>query len=267
MNNFNNNNNKAILWNIMSEEGIFSNINMSNVKEIFEQQINIIDKTYNKTKNITEKNKLFMKSVVIQLNKIRNSNNNNSNNNNNNELRKYDVPITAQDIKNKRTQHFGENLEKRQREFSKLLSIETPKKVDFSDDVVDKPIGEEINKILEETMKAREMQIQTAFQNNNIEKAEKWVGVKNSKNNESMPVKLKIGEKIIINNKPKRVRFNVDDKDDKNKQTSDEKTIFKLFKKKERSIKDIIFDMKKIRADMSNKLKMINNLIIELETK
>ena len=45
------------------------------------------------------------------------------------------------------------------------------------------------------------------------------------------------------------------------------KTIFKLFKKKERSIKDIIFDMKKIRADMSNKLKMINNLIIELETK
>ena len=80
MNNFNNNNNKAILWNIMSEEGIFSNINMSNVKEIFEQQINIIDKTYNKTKNITEKNKLFMKSVVIQLNKIRNSNNNNSNN-------------------------------------------------------------------------------------------------------------------------------------------------------------------------------------------
>ena len=262
MNNFNNNNNKAILWNIMSEEGIFSNINMSDVKEIFEQQINIIDETYKQTKNITEKNKLFMKNVVTQLNKIRNSNNND-----NNKLRNYDVPITAQDIKNKRAQHFGENLEKRQREFSKLLSVEAPKKVDFSDDVVDKPIGEEINKILEETMKAREMQIQTAFQNNNIEKAEKWIGVNNSENNESTPVKLKIGEKITINNKPKRVRFDVDDVDDKNKQNSDEKTIFKLFKKKERTIKDIIMDMKKIRADMSNKLKMINNLIIELETK
>ena len=107
MNNFNNNNNKAILWNLMSEGGIFSNIDISIVKNIFEEQINIIDKTYNQTKNITEKNKLFMQRLVSRINKIKNSKNDSTNN-----LRNYDVPITAQDIKNKRSEQFGENLEK-----------------------------------------------------------------------------------------------------------------------------------------------------------
>ena len=80
-----------------------------------------------------------------------------------------------------------------------------------------------------------------------------------------MPVKLKIGEKITAKNYPKRVRFDVEDKDKKNKQDNDEKNIFKLFKKKKRTANDIILDMKKIRSDMSNKLKIIDNLINELE--
>ena len=67
-NSFNSNNNKKLLWQLLYENNSFNNIpenQFNNVKNIFEDQINLINN--DTTSTLTEKNKKLIKQMINQV--------------------------------------------------------------------------------------------------------------------------------------------------------------------------------------------------------
>lgn len=157
--NFDSKDNKGLLWKILSDNGLFNNINSSRFNEVqqnFENTIlEIINETYgNKTMGIQEQNQLFINKMIINLKQFKN-----------NEI------YTAQDIKNQRKSEFEQDLESKQRDFDLMMKKNIPQEVDFSDkgrtkgQQIEEKL-ENIDALLEEQQREREKDL-FAIQNNN----------------------------------------------------------------------------------------------------
>ena len=156
--NFSSRENKGLLWKLMYENGIFQDIPselITNVKSILDNEVANIENT---SGTVLEKNKLVMKGVVNKLIPLRSNGPNLSN------IR----PVTADELSKQRQYTLGKDLELRQKEFEELLSIKQPESIDFSILNADKPIGAEMNKIIEDTKSRRARDLEQVI-------AQKWI--------------------------------------------------------------------------------------------
>ena len=68
---FNSNNNKSVLWEMLVENNEFMGLNdVEQVKDLFENTITITDGNH-QTNNILEKNKIFLKDFIRMLSNMR----------------------------------------------------------------------------------------------------------------------------------------------------------------------------------------------------
>lgn len=264
---FNSDTNKALLWNLMYEGGVFTNIdnsNLSKVKELFDKKILSLSNTQG---SVLDKNKQAMREMIKELETIRTKPTLNSN-------RKYDTPVTSSDIQNQRREVFNSNLEKRQNEFNDMIKAKTPNKPKFSDSPDEKPIGHEMDKLVSDMITKRKLEISNVTASHNANAAQEWI-TKDNKNPESFTnilndnpsVMIKIGESIDstnidniqldvreeINKERKRVTFKTDNDD-----------FLAKFKKTERENSEIIKDIKVLRDEITSKLSKIDDLLVEL---
>lgn len=156
--NFSSRENKGLLWKLMYENGIFQDIPselITNVKNILDNEVANIENT---SGTVLEKNKLVMKGVVNKLIPLRSNGPNLS-------IRR---PVTADELSKIRQDTLGKDLELRQKEFEELLSIKQPDSIDFSILNADKPIGSDMNKIIEDTKSRRARDLEQVI-------AQKWI--------------------------------------------------------------------------------------------
>ena len=135
--------NKEFLWNISYEKNIFFGIpnnNQDDVKKIFEYTIkNISDNT--KNSDILEINKEILKNL-------------------NDEISMFKIKLlkslnTKDEFKDEKIVIFDKKLENHKTSLNELLNPVIPSEIDFKDDI-DKPINNnDMNKILEEMQKER----------------------------------------------------------------------------------------------------------------
>jgi len=142
------------------EGGVFNDIaaeRLEEVKNIFEENISIVANKYeNSNSNVTELNKQVMQLVITALNPLRNR---------------------TEDRFNGRKDKLNEReLNNRKKEFDSLLQPPTPKKIDFSDDSGDKPIGDEMDTLLAETITRRERELNMVVSNQDVKAGEEWIG-------------------------------------------------------------------------------------------
>lgn len=141
-NNFNTIDNKRLLWQLLYENNIFNNIQdnqLNNIKNIFEQQINYIDNNDN-TLNLTEKNKKLIKLMIENIRVFKTT--------------KSLKPLEEVEIK------ISKDFEDKKEEMMNLLKKPSQKEIDFNEGI-DNPINnEEMENILSEIIKKRNIDIE-----------------------------------------------------------------------------------------------------------
>ena len=144
INNFNNNQNKALLWDMMLNNGIFTGIdnsNINNVKKMFENIIiglnhNIIDNISNQ--QLVELNKQVIIQVKNNIGIFKKTNNINT-------------------IDNEKILIFDKNLQSAKSDFNKSITPKIPNQPEFKLQE-DTPLGSEnMNEMLEKLQRDREL--------------------------------------------------------------------------------------------------------------
>ena len=216
MENFITNENKALLWSILYEQGIFNNIassELQNIKTIFEDQLNITSKNLNSINSndltLIDINKIAIKEISNKISKFK--------------LRFASEPATFVNPKNvlntqlreEKQEKFNRVLEDKQSEFTKLIQTPKPDVPNFSEDM-DKPFDKtNMEELLSDMMNAREKELNQVMQKSINDDD-------NDNQNSNIPI-LKIGPDI-------NSEFNVNDiyNMNSNKKKIDKKVTFEI---------------------------------------
>jgi hypothetical protein len=178
--------NKGFLWNILYEKNIFNGIpndNLDKVKNLFESTIvNISQNT--KNKEIIEINKEILSTLNREIQSLKRN--------------LLESKNTKDEFKDEKIVVFDKNLENHKSSLNKLINPDKPKEIDFADET-DKPIdNNEMNRILEQMQKDRNIET------NNIEikiSDEKIIEPDNimseSKNDEVPKIKIESIEELL----------------------------------------------------------------------
>ncbi len=140
--NFNTIDNKRLLWELLYENNIFNNIpdnQLTNVKNIFEQQINFINNN-DRSLNLKEKNKKLIKQIIEHITVFKST--------------KSLKPLEEVEIK------ISKDFEDKKEEMINLLKKPSQKEIDFNEGI-DNPINnEEMENILSEMIKKRNIDVE-----------------------------------------------------------------------------------------------------------
>ena len=238
---FNSNNNKSVLWEMLVENNEFMGLNdVEQVKDLFENTITITDGNH-QTNNILEKNKIFLKDFIRILSNMRKRSTSNVASN-------VAPNVTRSDIQQARNNQFESNLKNRQEEFTDLITQKKPTEIDFSDKDGDINNGN-VNDIfmsIEEKRKKELESITTNYNtNSNNDNVMKWLNQNDNKqgnnkqgnnkqdnnnhNNNNQNIHIKIENEVIDtsdNNKgiipltnDKQVSFNLSNLEEHNNNT------------------------------------------------
>jgi hypothetical protein len=145
------NDNKGLLWGILQESNIFDGINntdFNKIQNIFESTIHDIN-LKNQNKILMDKNKITIEEMITKINK---------------EKKKYDKPkikmvYKSEDLKQERLTEFNNKLHTYTKENEDLNIVKKPDDITFIDDNEDKPIGNEIDKLISERLANREREL------------------------------------------------------------------------------------------------------------
>ena len=187
---FNTSDNKFFLWNLLEQQGAFTNIQESSKPQIinlFEHHINNIN---NDSSDLMSKNKKLIDIMLMQLQTTKNNNGSMS------------EPSTKTIVKGSgKSDGVDINFMKQREDMNNTLNPSKPNNVDFSEDLDEKLQENEMNIRLESMMANRNLDINI---NQNNKDAEEWINNgNNTRNNtiitETNNINLKIGEKTTIN--------------------------------------------------------------------
>ena len=186
--------NKEMLWGLLQENNIFSGIpseNFQKIKSIFDNTMYEINRRDDK--NLMEKNKMTVEDLIIKMKLEKNTNSNTMSKS------KIQVVYKSSDLKEERNEQFNTKLEEQQTELNTLLNPKKPSSINFaeSSDNEDKPIGNDMDRLIAERMATRERELDVPTL---TEEGEKWL----SNNNSNKIVK---GVDLDLDEEEKRVSF------------------------------------------------------------
>ncbi len=243
--NFNSQDNKETLWNILNQSGAFkTGQSREEIINVFETTINTIDNQH-QGNSLMNKNKAFMDMIVSALEKNKPG------------------PIKTNVMK--KDSQIDNRFNAQQNEMNSLLNPPKPTEVDFTDNNEDwnKPIGDDMDRMLSEMVKNRNLEVESIASSSSQQQkqAEKWIS--NEKD-------LKIGEDIRLeinaeqsnnnnnnNTSRKSVSWEMDNMQSRpNSQPTKAQSL--LNKLKPKSMEDE--HMKKINKILENKQEILSNL-------
>ena len=161
MSQFNTNENKALLWNLMLETNAFAGVpenKFEEVKSMFEHEMNTI--SYVTDKTLTDMNKQVLLEVTKQLHTIRTN--------------AISIPVTNTELRDKRNTEFSEKLYIKQKDFSNMISSDKPSEIDFSDNT-DNSLPGNIDEMLEHVMKQRDEDLNNVIVIQDDTSASEWI--------------------------------------------------------------------------------------------
>ena len=153
---FNSQQNRKIMWDLMVDNNMFTDINpqhFDNIKREFEVKMN---KLALLPLSVVALNKQCLTEMLEDVSK-------------------YKTAVTAADLQQQRDATFNQGLQSKQNEFKALNTRPTPAKIDFTDKEEDKPIGSEMDAMLAKTIAWREKELKLVMGQQDIQAASKWI--------------------------------------------------------------------------------------------
>lgn len=167
--------NKELLWSTLQESGAFTGLTREQfepVKLAFDRAVQHASRTM--TGSLNDANKQIIRQFVqTELPALRST------------IpavapkkKKIEVVYRAEDIQNERANEFERQLREKQAEMDSFLTLKKPVDVSFADSaaVEDKPIGDEMSRLIAQELAAREREL-VQLKPEDIKKAQQWIGV------------------------------------------------------------------------------------------
>jgi len=177
---FSDNNNKVLLWDMLTENGNFSGLNdVEQVKYLFDNTIADIEKQYS-SDNIVNKNKRFLGIFIETLKNIRERTSPQTYNTN------YQPnAVNREDIHQQRNNVFEQRLKTRQQEFTSMIQKPTPPDIDFTDKSNDNGNVDEMLRLME-SRREKDLENISLSISNNQDQAKTWLN-NGSTTNQPLP--------------------------------------------------------------------------------
>lgn len=184
---FSGNENKALLWSVLHGSGKFVGIPDSQVpaiKEIFEKTIHNMSeqceyyRSLNQPLNLNAINKEAVVIICkkIEAVKIKHSQQQSQQSQQSQQQpsqnpqqiyqkKQQQVPqletiYRAEDMQKERQNAFQAEFKRKEEEMSSILKLKKPEEINFTDDVYDKPIGDDMERLLAEALASRERELE-----------------------------------------------------------------------------------------------------------
>jgi hypothetical protein len=220
------NQNKGLVWNLLAADGIFNTIpenKAQQVKEEFDRKFQTIAAQITSSDSILNLDKRVLSEMIIDLKKYA-------------KVEEMSSGYNTAEISQQRQKAFEAELNTKKKDFDTFNSTPVPDKIDFSD-VLDAPIGSEMDKILADQIALRERQLNMVLTTQEKDKgtAAKWIqnplGQAGASNSD--PPKLKIGENVQLDIKEPSTRSKKVNFADTNSGDESNDDFLRLLKKKE----------------------------------
>jgi len=202
---FTSNSNKGIVWKLLCDNRTFSGIpeGKSNlIKEIFDKKITLLAEQINESSDkLIDLNKRVIGEMMVTGNNYKQQQQQQQ------QQPSQSIPeiYNASALSEQRQRKFQDEFNKKQNDFDSLTQVKIPDTPDFSD-ILDTPIGSEMDGMLAKQIAMREEQLNGVLNRQNTEEAKKWLELSNDDsttnttiqmNNDNI-VKLKIGGDVNI---------------------------------------------------------------------
>jgi hypothetical protein len=209
--------NKGLLWSVLHGGGRFNGVPDASLKKVqvmFETTLNEMNESFQKTNQFIDLNIMNKEAVYAICKKLDNLMAEENKKSTIDQKKQQQIPqletvYRAEDIQKERQSAFNMELKKKEEEMSSIIKLRKPDEIKFLDDVYDKPIGNDMERLLAETLASRERELEQL--NNSTGKedkivAEKWINPNLNKHSTS-------ANSNYINDsleKKKKVSFNVE---------------------------------------------------------
>jgi len=167
--------NKELLWTTLQESGAFTGLTKEQFEPVrlaFDRAVQQASRTVSGSLN--EANKQIIRQFVqTELPAIRSSTFATTAP----KKKKIEVVYRAEDLQNERANEFERQLREKQAEMDAFLTLKKPSEVNFADGaaVEDKPIGDEMSRLIAQELAAREREL-VQLKPEDIKKAQQWIG-------------------------------------------------------------------------------------------
>ena len=175
--------NKELLWATLQESGAFAGLTRDQfqpVQSAFDRAVQQAAlSSMSGSVSLSDVNKGIIREFVQVLRSVHNPSNpiNSINPNNAPKKKKIEVVYRAEDIQNERSSEFERQLREKQSEMDSFLTLKKPTDVSFADTAADedKPIGDEMSRLIAQELAAREREL-VQLKPEDIKKAQQWIG-------------------------------------------------------------------------------------------
>jgi hypothetical protein len=171
--------NKELLWATLQESGAFAGLardQFQPVQSAFDRAVKQAA-TAASNASLSDVNKGIIREFVQVLRSVQNPIPIPNQNNNAPKKKKIEMVYRADDLKNERANEFERQLREKQSEMDSFLTLKKPTDVIFTDtaDDEDKPIGDEMSRLIAQELAAREREL-VQLKPEDIKKAQQWIG-------------------------------------------------------------------------------------------
>ena len=211
--------NKGLLWSVLHAGGRFNGVPDASLKKVqvmFETTLNEMNEAFQKTNQSIDLNVMNKEAVYAICKKLDNLMADENKKTIIDQKKQQQIPqletvYRAEDIQKERQSAFNMELKKKEEEMLSIIKLKKPDEIKFLDDVYDKPIGDDMERLLAETLASRERELEQL--NNSTGKedkivAEKWINPNPNPNKDSTSANLNYVNDSL--EKKKKVSFNVE---------------------------------------------------------
>ena len=178
--------NKEMLWTTLQESGAFVGLTREQFQPVqlaFDRSVQQASKSMSSLSSLSDVNKHIIRQFVqTELPMLR------SNLVNAPKKKKIELVYRAEDLQTERVSEFDRQPRDKQAEMDSFLTLKKPTDVSFKDSELkdDKPIGDEMSRLIAQELAAREREL-VQLKPEDIKKAQQWIGASNATNATELP--------------------------------------------------------------------------------
>jgi hypothetical protein len=175
--------NKELLWSTLQESGAFAGLTREQFQPAqlaFDRSVQQASRTMTGSLSVINKH-IIRQFVQTELPALRSPGTGTGSGINATPVapkkKKIEMVYRAEDLQNERANEFERQLRDKQAEMDSFLTLKKPTDVSFTDAAVadDKPIGEEMSRLIANELAAREREL-VQLKPEDIKKAQQWIG-------------------------------------------------------------------------------------------
>jgi len=193
---FHSNENKGLLWNLLSEQGLFKGINESRLPEVRSSFENNITQINENGGDLMTLNKKFVQKMLNDLQMFKGLAPPQSGKRKGNAIQEV---YTAEKIQNNRVEKFNSQLTSVKSEFDSMIKLKKPNEIDFSDNKQE--FSTNIDNDLAAAISSRQLDMEqmVTSQQTTKQEAESWINSESKSSNPIPPqnVIVDVKEKLI----------------------------------------------------------------------